>query len=133
MLCDKKILRELVLLGRSLHNLVEANGNCCIVDRHGKPHDYVVNEVFNWLKKIYPKQTDFPEKIIFQTLEYLVTQNLLTIDGETSQGEDYYSDLYLINTNEKKYADKHLGTSFRDNGSFGSLPLYDDYSEESDF
>ena len=40
--------------------------------------------------------------------------------------------IHLINTNENKYGDKHFGTSFRDNGPFGSLPLYDDYSEESD-
>lgn len=130
---DTKILRSLVLLGLSLHELMKINGDCHIVDLHGKAHDYVVNEVLGWLQKRYPTQENFSEEVIHKTIKYLITQNLLTNEDEFAQTENYHSDLYIINTNEKKYADKHIGTSFRDNGSFGSLPLYDDYSEESDF
>lgn len=136
----KKIFRSLVILGSELRELLEMNGHDSLCDENTKLHNYLTDKIIDWLKNNQTgRNTIYSEieinELVIKILEYIIHNNLLARDTDFNgkhYATDYYSDLYLINTNENEYGDKHLGTSFRDNGSFGSLPLYDDYSEESD-
>lgn len=131
---EAQLFRSLVLLGNSIYDLMLANGDSNVVGSDGKPNKYIINEILKWLQSRYPDKNDFPELLIQKTLQYLENENLLTPEGDYKyeEGDDYYSDSHIINTNESSYGDKYLGKSFRDRGSYGSLPLYDDYSEDSD-
>jgi|MTBAKSStandDraft_2_1061841.scaffolds.fasta_scaffold02798_4 hypothetical protein len=131
---ETEIFRSLVLLGKSIYDLMQANGHSNAIGRCGKPHGYVINKITEWLHTRYPDKSDFPKLLIQETLHYLIRQNLLTEEDDyyMDEGDEYYSDSHIINTNENSYGDKYFGTSFRDRGSFGSLPFYDDYSEDSD-
>lgn len=137
---ETKTYRSLVLLGSSLRELIEMNGSTSLCDEHGKLLDYINDKIAKWVKENYPDRKHILSeneiaRLVNEILEYIITEDLLARDIEVNRNQcnaDYYSDLYLINTNENEYGDKHSGISFRDNGSFGSLPLYDDYSEESE-
>jgi hypothetical protein len=131
---EAQIFRSLVLLGKSIYDLMQAKGHSNAIGSRGKPYVYIINEITEWLHTRYPDKSDFPELLIHETLHYLIRQNLLTDKDDYYSGEndEYYSDIHIINTNENSYGDKYLGTSFRDRGSFGSLPIYDDYSEDSE-
>ncbi|MFH7326659.1 hypothetical protein [Desulfurivibrio sp. C05AmB] len=135
-----KFYRSLVVLGGSLREIIEMNEHSSPFDEKGELHNYIREFIDSWLNekyKDYCQKLSYVErkKLIDNIFEYILAEHLLLRDSDIKEKQhdyDYYSDLYLINTNENKYGGKYLGTSFRDNGPFGSLPLYDDYSEESE-
>jgi len=135
-----EIFRSLVLLGINLRDLVEMNGDSSLFDRNGKLLSYIRENVIFWVTQQSPNQKKILsenelDELVYKVIDYITSNGLMARDIEVNENhieKEYYSDLHLINTNENKYGDKHFGTSFRDNGPFGSLPLYDDYSEESD-
>jgi len=137
---ETKIYRSLVILGTDLRALIEMNGNTSVCDEHGKLHEYIAEKIAKWVKENYRDRKyilteNEISRLVNEIIKYIITEKLLVRDIEVSGHQcdlDNYSDLYMINTNENEYGDKHSGTAFRDNGSFGSLPLYDDYSEESE-
>jgi len=124
------------LLGENIQELIEENGDSWITDDNRKLHPYVMDEIDRWLSKRYPQKNDFHSIRIKEILGYLVREGMISSLPDDSISSDSncnnYELLYEINTNEKSYGDKHLGTSFPDGGTFGSLPLYDDYSEDGE-
>ena len=133
----QKRFRSFVLLGRDLRDLIEMHDDDFILDQNELPHDYIFSHIFSWLKKENPEITTHSKEktniIIHEIIEYIIAEYLLSRDPiikDASSDTSY--DLHTINTNENLDGGKHIGTSFRDNGAFGSLPLYDDYSEEGE-
>lgn len=137
---EKELYRSLVILGCNLRELIEINGHSSIYNKEGGLFDYLSERIIYWLEERYLNMVNSYSgekiyKLVNEIMNFIIRKGLLARDTrglKVGDAVDYYSDLHLINTNEKEYGDKYFGISFRENGSFGSLPLYDDYSEESD-
>jgi hypothetical protein len=54
------------------------------------------------------------------------------VNTDLQPNGQYAKEAYLQSAGEVRYGDRYIGQTYREStGRFGSLPLYDDYSEES--
>lgn len=132
--------RKIALLGQEIRELIEQNDHQFICDEDRLIYDYVWEHVKHWIAKNYPKHSEYSgddiDKLVLSIIEHIVRERFLLRDSDFERieyGNYRTSSLDEINTNETQDAGRDYAKSFRDNGQFGSYPIHDDYSEESDF